>query len=119
MATLVLGGVTLPDPSEYEESEGYRGGGRLMTDGSVAFDLLSTTAKHEYTIGWGTLTAAQKTQVKNAFATVKNASAAFTTIEGASVTVTRAQDQESVKFTAVPVAGGALRWKTQMRLREV
>lgn len=119
MATLALGGQTLPDPSEYEENEGYRGAGRLMADGSVAFDLVTTTAKHEYKITWGTLTAAQKTTVKAAFATVKNSSAAFTTIEGASVTVTRLPDEDDLTFAAVPVAGGALRWKTTMRLREV
>jgi hypothetical protein len=119
MATLSLGGQTLPDPSEYEESEGYRGGGRMMADGSVAFDLVTAAAKHEYTIGWGTLTAAQKTQVKDALATVKNASASFVTLEGTTVTVTRAQDQEEVRFTAVPVASGQVRWKAQLKLREV
>lgn len=118
MATLVLGGVTLPDPSEYEEEESFRGAGRLMADGSVAYDLLSTTAKHQYTVTWGTLTAAQKTTVKSAFATVKNASAAFTTIEGTSVTVTRTPDQDTVSFAAVPVAGG-VRWRASMKLREV
>lgn len=119
MATLSLGGVSLPDPSEYEESEGYRGGGRLMADGSVAFDLVTTTAKHTYSIGWGALTGAQKTQVKNALATVKNASASFVTLEGVTVTVTRAEDQEEVRFSAVPVAGGQVRWKAQLKLREV
>jgi hypothetical protein len=119
MATPVLGGVTLPNPSEYEVQEEYRGAGRLMADGTVVYDLYSTTAKHVYTLTWATLTTAQKATVVSAFATVKNSSATMTDFEGNSVTVTRAPDQDTVTFTAVPVANGGVRWRAQITLREV
>lgn len=118
MTTPVLGGYSLPDPSEYEETEEYRGGGRLMASGAVVYDLLSTIAKHAYMLTWDTLTSSQKTTVKAAFATVKNSSAAFTTLEGTSVTVTRDPEQDNITFKAVATASGT-RWGTSMRLREV
>lgn len=118
MTTPALGGTSLPEPSEYEETESYRGGGRLMASGAVVFDLLSTTAKHSYVLTWDALTASQKSTIKTAFATVKNSSAAFTTIEGASVTVTRDPEQADITFKAIAAAGGT-RWSTTMKLREV
>ena len=119
MATPVLGGVTLPMPSEYEVQEEYRGQGRMMADGTVVYDLYSTTGKHVYTLTWATLTTAQKAAVASAFATVKNSSAAMTELEGNSVTVTRSADQDTITFTDVPVANGGVRWRAQMTLREV
>lgn len=116
MTTPILGGTTLPEPNEYEEVEEYRGAGRLMASGAVVYDLLSATAKHVYTLTWDALTGAEKATVKTAFATVKTSSAAFTTLEGASVTVTRDPGEDDITFTAVPAANGT-RWKASMKLR--
>lgn len=118
MTTPVLGGVTLPEPSEYRAKVGYRGAGRVMADGSVAYDLISTTAKSEWTLTWPALTTAQRATVASAFDTVKNSSAAFTSLEGTSTNVTRLPEQDTIEFEAVQTRNGP-RWRCTLVLREV
>lgn len=118
MTTPILGGVTLPEPSEYRAKVGYRGAGRVMADGSVAYDLYSTSAKTEWTLTWPALTTAQRATVASAYDTIKNSSAAFTSLEGTVTTVTRLPEQDTLEFEAIQTRNGP-RWRCTMVLREV
>ena len=121
VTTAVLGGVTLPhvEADGFDEGYGFRGADREMLDGSVATDLVSTTAKRTFELRWRELTESQIATVQSAFDTVKTASASFTTPRGGTYTVTR-----DVGFFELDI-----KWKSRrqvikatavtMRLREV
>jgi hypothetical protein len=115
----VLGGVTLPWPSEYRAAVGYRGGQLEMADGSVVTDLVTATAKRRWTLTWKSLSTADRATVESALATVKNAAATFTSLEGVTTSVTRDAQQGEVEFTAVPASNGRTLWQASLALREV
>lgn len=119
MATApTLGGTTLPYPSGYRERVGYRGAFSEMADGTVAVDLVNVNAKREFTVTWRAITAANKTTIETAFATVKNASATFLAPTNTSYTVTRHPDQAEIEFEAIKQNSTTLRFNVEMRLRE-
>lgn len=113
-----LGGVGLPYPSSYSERVSYRGGSSEMADGTVAFDLVSTSQKREFTLGWKGLTDAQRGAVLGGYAAVQSASATFLSPANTSYTVTRHPEQGELEFEAVKQNSTTLRWSVTMRLRE-
>lgn len=116
--TPTLGGTSLPSPSGYNERVGYRGAPSEMADGTLAWDLVNTNAKREFTVIWRAITAANKTTIETAFATVKSASATFLSPTNVSYTVTRHPEQAEIEFEAVKQNSTTLRFNVEMRLRE-
>ena len=121
VTTAVLGGVTLPHVAAdgYDEGYGYRGADREMLDGSVATDLVSTTAKRTFELRWRELTETQVGTVRTAFATVKSSSASFTSPLGGSYTVTRDIGFFELDIKWRSQRGSVGRAAVTMRLREV
>ena len=117
----VLAGQTLASPKEYKRSRTYRGGRQVMASGALVIDLLSTTAKHRWELGWGLLTDAQYTTLRTAFDALKDTSGSYTDIDGTVYTVTLDQDFDELESEAVKVAGtGNVRWRVPaLKLREV
>ena len=117
----VLAGQTLASPKGYKRSRTYRGGRQVMASGALVIDLLSTTAKHRWELGWGLLTDAQYTTLRTAFDALKDASGSYTDIDGTVYTVTLDQDFDELESEAVKVAGtGNVRWRVPaLKLREV
>lgn len=115
----VLGGTTMAHPSTYEESYGYRGAAVEMANGSIAWDLVTTTAKRVFTLGWKNISTTARNTIHTAFDTVKTATQTFTAPTGSSYTVTRAPGQDELEWSAVADGQGNLRWSTTMQLREV
>lgn len=115
----VLGAVTLPWPSEYSEPYGYRGASVEMANGTLAFDLVNPNSKRNFSLTWTHLTDAQRATVHTAFDTTKTASVTFVAPTGSSYTVTRAANQNELKWSLREAAGGVFRWSTSMKLREV
>ena len=55
----VLATYTLAVPNKYKQTFGYRGGTSIMADGTLSTDLVSTSSKVRWEMGWDWLTAAQ------------------------------------------------------------
>lgn len=116
----VVAGTTLASCAAYDEIDTFRGASAEMADGSVHFELATSGVKREFTLSWEMLTAAQLADVRTAWAALATSYSAnnFTSVLGTTLTATRHPDQKELKFTAVLAAGG-LRYKGEMRLREV
>lgn len=119
----VLGGTTLASvraDDGFMKTPAVRGGSIEMADGSVHFENVQSSVKYEFRLAWDMLTDAQVADVVTAFATLLTGytSNNFTDVQGTSYTVTRMPDQFP-EFTPVRVAGATLRWKAELKLREV
>lgn len=126
----VLGGVTLPQVSEYREKEGMRGGSILLVNGGIKFDTV-TTRKRTFSLIWRGISTDQKIVVSNAFMAVKDiTTTAFippwdTTATAPNNTptgtfVTWSDEGYELQWQPTAVAGGnRLIWETTMLLREV
>lgn len=119
----ILAGTTLANPDAnggYSESFLYRGADTEMADGSISTDLIYTTDKRMFTLHWSALTTVEKTALENAFAAAKFSSVgvAFTSPANIAYTVTRAKDFMEIVFESFLIAGGSLRWRAELRLRE-
>lgn len=119
----VLGGTTLAatrNEDGYMETPTVRGGSMVMADGSVRFENVQSGVKKEFRLAWDMLTDSQKADIETAFATLLTGytSNNFTSINGTTYTVTRYPDQFP-EFTPQRVYGSALRWKAELKLREV
>ena len=113
----ILGGTTLPHPSEYKEARLFRGAMVEMADGSAAFDVVNTNAKKLYTLTWKAVTDTNKGTIETAFDAMKTASVAFTPPSGAGATTVTRTDKD-LAFDVIRAAPG-LRWNVTMELREV
>jgi hypothetical protein len=115
----VLESQTLAYPTEYTEQRLYRGTATEMADGSERIDLVNANAKHEFTMSWVGLTAAQKATITTAFDTLKSSYSAnnFTSPNGTTYTVTRGSELSWTTFISV----ADLRYNTSspLILREV
>ena len=121
---ITLASQVLPDPQRYTVSVQYRGKGIMMADGTPVFDLVSTTDKYKFNIGWVGLTTAQRTTLETAWATLKTESAALLDYDYdvgppvvGSYTVSRDPAAPDLKFDAMTSAGG-VRWNVSISLLE-
>ena len=115
----VLATYTLAVPNRYKQTFGYRGSTSIMADGSMTTDLVNTNAKVKWEMGWDWLTAAQVITLENAFGSIKNASGAFTDVDGGSYTVTLDDGFLELEFEMKKVAGNNQRFATTIKLRQV
>lgn len=119
----VLGGTTLAatrNEDGYMKTPTVRGGSMVMADGSIRFENVQSGVKYEFRLAWDMLTGSQVADIVTAFNTLLTGytSNNFTDVEGNTYTVTRYPDQ-SPEFTPQRVYGAALRWKAELKLREV
>ena len=114
-----LGGQSLQAPQKYKQYAGYRGGTSIMADGSMTTDLVSTSAKLRWEIGWDWLTSAQVTTLKTAVDAIKNTSGMFVDVDGTSYTVTLDDGFLDVEIEMKKVAGNNQRFSTTIKLRQV
>ncbi|KKN74771.1 hypothetical protein LCGC14_0386640 [marine sediment metagenome] len=122
--TPVLEAQTLAEPhwqDGYIEEILYRGASVEMADGSVKYDLVSATAKHEFTLKFIGITSGEKSTLETAFAAIKTGynNNNFTSPTNTQYTVTRHPSQRTLKWESIIIAGNTLRWSTTLRLREV
>ena len=119
----VLGGTTLAATRAddgYMKTPTVRGGSLVMADGSVRFENVQSGVKYEFKLAWDMLTDSQVSDIITAFNTLLTSYSSnnFTDVQGNTYTVTRYPDQ-SPEFTPQRVYGAALRWKAELKLREV
>ena len=112
----VLDGTALPPISDYDEQREFRGGMAEMADGSVAFDVVSTTPKKLYTLTWKLIVDADKVVIEAAYDAMMTATVTFTPPNGALATNVKRTKQQ-IKFVVLKTATG-LRWNVSMELRE-
>ena len=115
--TPTLGTVTLPRPAGYTEQRSFRGAMSEMANGTVAFDLVQSTAKRLYTLSWTNVSDADKTTIETAFDLLGTATQSFVAPTGGSTTVTRTDG--GLEFAFAGAASGELRWSVAMELREI
>lgn len=116
----VLGGTTMPHPSEYEEVIGYYGAAQTMADASLRLELQDSSAKRRFSFTWRGLTTAQRATIITALATTATASVTLVTVTGDSYTVTRSGEPDDVPSQVVPTGNGNYRWNVgPLRLRQV
>ena len=115
----VLATYTLPIPNRYKQMFGYRGGTSIMADGSMTTDLVSTSTKLRWEMGWDWLTQAQCVTLQNAFGSIKNASGAFTDVDSGGYTVTLDDGFLELEFEMKKVAGNNQRYAATLKLRQV
>ena len=114
-----LAGQSLQVPNRYKKLPGYRGGTSIMADGSMTTDLVSTSVKLRWELGWDWLTAAQVTTLLTAVGVVKNASGTFVDVDGTSYTVTLDDGFLELEVEMKKIAGNNQRFATSIRLRQV
>jgi len=113
-----LGGYTLANPYVYECPLEYRGGRRIMADGSLVTALVAPGGKHTFRLEWRLLTGAQLATIKTAFAAIDDSSGTFVDPNGDSYTVTQ-DDGDPMLATEMVNLPAGIRWNVGMRLREV
>ena len=116
----VLASNTLayPDAEEgHVKTLQYRGGVSIMADGTQVTDLVQTGAKVLVKLKWSTLTATELSTLLTAVAAVKATSGAYTDLDGVAYTVTL-DGMGEVAQTSRLVAGGVVRYATEIKLRE-
>jgi len=114
-----LASQTLQAPNKYRQIAGYRGATSIMADGSMVTDLVSTSVKLRWEIGWDWLTAAQVTTLKTAFDSIKAASGTFVDVDGTSYTVTLDDNALELEIEMKKIAGNNQRFATSIKLRQV
>jgi hypothetical protein len=114
---ITLAGQSLPNPNRYTIESGYRGKGSTMADGSVSFDVVDSTVKRKFTLGFVLLTSTQKSALLTAWASLKTATGTLVDYDSTNYTVVRDPEAASLSFDAVPTAGGT-RWAVTVNLIE-
>ena len=117
-----LGGQTIFTgvyPKKYRQYAGYRGGTSIMADGTLSTDLVNTSAKLRWELGWDWLTSAQVATLKTAVDAVKNASGTFVDVDGTSYTVTLDENFLELEIEMKKIAGNNQRFATTIKLRQV
>ena len=119
ITTPTLGGVTLPVPSEYGESNFTKGTVQRMANGALVRDLVQSGAKNRFALTFDMLTDVQKSAVRSGVATVRDGSSVtFLAPTGTSYTVVLADGGEP-EWEAVSLRGTELRWRGTIELEEV
>lgn len=117
----ILAGNTLAYPdaeSGHVKTPMYRGGVLEMADGTQITDLVQASAKNTIKLKWSTLTAAELATLLTAWAAVKASSGSYTDVDGVVYTVTL-DGLGELPTTSRLVAGGLVRYATELKLREV
>jgi len=116
----VLASNTLPWPDAvggHTVTRSYRGGVAIMASGAQVTDLVQTGEKHVIKLKWSAITSSELSTLLTAVAAVKNTSASYTDLTGTSYTVTLDGAYE-VTYSSRLVAGGVIRYATELHLRE-
>ena len=111
----VVGGITLPHVAGCSQEKQHRGTMVEMADGSVAFDVVAAD-KSTWTLKWQAINDTDKGTVESVWTALATASAAMTTPENGSITVTRSN--RAPKFEAKFAAKGLV-WDVELEFREV
>ena len=117
-----LGGQTIFTgvyPNKYRQYAGYRGGTSIMADGTMTTDLVNTSAKLRWELGWDWLTSAQVATLKTAVDAVKASSGTFVDVDGTSYTVTLDENFLELEIEMKKIAGNNQRFSTTIKLRQV
>jgi len=117
-----LGGQTIFTgvyPNKYRQFAGYRGGTSIMADGSMTTDLVNTSAKLRWELGWDWLTSAQVATLKTAVDAVKASSGTFVDVDGTSYTVTLDENFLELEIEMKKIAGNNQRFAATIKLRQV
>jgi len=117
-----LGGQTIFTgvyPNKYRQYAGYRGGTSIMADGTLSTDLVNTSAKLRWELGWDWLTSAQVATLKTAVDAVKASSGTFVDVDGTSYTVTLDENFLELEIEMKKIAGNNQRFSTTIKLRQV
>lgn len=115
---VVLGAYSLPALSDYEETREFRGAMVEMADGTVQFDVVTTSAKRLFVLYWTLLTDAQKATLESAYDALKTATATLVLPTGVTPSPTVSRTKKELVFKPV-MSGGNFLWSTSMELREV
>jgi hypothetical protein len=115
---MTLGGQTLPDVYSYVVTIDYRSGMQIMASGALVEDVLDSSKKRVWELGFHNVTAAQRSTLETAFAAIVGASATFVDLDAASYTVTRDQNQRGLAWS-LSRTGLGLVYATSLTLREV
>lgn len=118
MAAPVLAGQTLADPTDYKRTRTYRGGRQIMADGSMVIDLVNTSAKMTWELGWPAMTDAEFGKLRDAFDALKDTSGTFVDVDGTSYTVTLGEAFDTLERVYVRSRAGN-RWQASIQLRQV
>jgi len=117
-----LGGQTIFTgvyPNKYRQYAGYRGGTSIMADGTLSTDLVNTSAKLRWELGWDWLTSAQVATLKTAVDAVKASSGTFVDVDGTSYTVTLDENFLELEIEMKKIAGNNQRFAATIKLRQV
>jgi hypothetical protein len=102
----------------FEMERTYRGGIRVLADGTAVADLVASGAKHVFRLSWQNISNSEWTTLLTAFATIDDGAATFVAPNGTSYTVMRDPGSPGLTGTMRTVGGEAQRWDAQMTLRE-
>lgn len=115
--TPTLGGVSLPMPSRQDYERLFRGGHSEMADGSIVIDLVDTTVRYRFSLGWDLLTSSEKGTVQTQWDALKNTTATYVSIENTSHTVTQ-PDGATLKVKPRVTAQGEIAFDVECELIE-
>lgn len=114
----ILGGTTMPYPDQQSYTLTYRGGTLEMADGSIVHDMVDgSTARHMFQLTWKLLTDTELGTLKTAYATVKDTTASFTSVNNVVYTVTRPERGE-MQVEIVVTSQGTLAYNVSFTLIE-
>jgi len=116
-----LAGYTLPHPAAedgFKIKQEYRGGRRIMADGSTVTDLVRIDPKHRFTLFWRGLLPGQMVNIVNAFAAIKDTPGTFLSPSNSVYTVSIDPSSSELEIDTRLVAGGVMVYDVTMYLRE-
>lgn len=116
MATLA--GQSVPSPSSYDVTSGFRGATFIMADGSLKSDVVNASAKKILAIGWTAISSSQLSAIITGFAALATATGTWTDHHSTSYTVTQDESLAPLKYKERPTANGII-YDVTLTLREV
>ncbi len=114
---LTLAGLTLPPAQTCNTQLEWIGGAVALAAGGLRRDLLQPGPKRRISLAWTLLTAAELTPILTAYTAAVAADVPFTGPDSVPLTV-NAGTSPGVRYEAVNVAGGALRFHASLELFE-
>lgn len=111
----ILGGVTLPYPTEFNVEREVMGGSQRMASGAVSHTVVRDD-RRSFEMKFELLTAAEISTVEDAWETIQQDAVSFTTVDNETYTVKRHPDQKSLRLDKKPARNGAI-WVTSCSLK--